>query len=79
MTNVVEKSTDYGKTFTQIGTLPYGGNGNAWSAGRVAGACMVIIDATTVFVAGGWYRKYPFTFRSLHEGTIWIKKGTPMM
>ena len=50
---MVERSTDYGKTFTQIGTLPYGGNGNNWSAGRVAGACMVIIDATTVFVAGG--------------------------
>ena len=36
--------------------MPYGGNGrNQRTAGRVGGACLVIIDATTVFVAGGFF------------------------
>ena len=61
-TDVVERSTDYGKSFQQIQTMPYGGNGRNQrtqqrTAGRVAGACLVIVDATTVFVAGGWFGK----------------------
>ena len=38
--------------------MPYGGNANPSNAGFVQGACLVIIDATTVFVAGGWFGKF---------------------
>ena len=60
---IVEQSTDRGKTFQQIQTMPYGGNGNAWTARRVVGACMVIIDATTVFIAGGYHGRCHSNFR----------------
>ena len=65
---IVEQSTDRGKTFQQIQTMPYGGNGKQRRAGHVQGACLVIIDATTVFVAGGQYGKY-FDFRILVQIT----------
>ena len=42
--------------------MPYGGNGKPWSTGRVIGACLVIIDATTVFFAGGHFGKSYFNF-----------------
>ena len=59
---IVEQSTDRGKTFQQIQTMPYGGNKKKEkTAGHVAGACLVIIDAKTVFVAGGKFGKYIFT------------------
>ena len=60
--DVVERSTDYGKSFQQIQNMPYGGNKKRKkTAGRVAGACLVIIDAKTVFVAGGIFGKCIFT------------------
>ena len=60
--DVVEISTDYGKSFKQIQNMPYGGNKKKEkTAGHVAGACLVIIDAKTVFVAGGKFGKYIFT------------------
>ena len=43
----VELSTDYGYTKTSLPDLPYGDE-------MVMAGCLVIINTTTVFVAGGY-------------------------
>ena len=42
----VELSTNYGQSKTSLPDIPYG---SGWNHG----ACLVIVDSTTVFVAGG--------------------------
>jgi len=44
----VELSTDYGQTKTSLGVIPY-----ASAYGVLKGACVVIVNKTTVFLAGG--------------------------
>ena len=41
-------SKDYGKTNSLLTNLPYG------SYNYVSGGCLVIVNSTTVFVAGGY-------------------------
>ena len=42
----VEISTDYGQTKTSLPDLPYGSD-------DLSSACLVIVNTTTIFVAGG--------------------------
>ena len=44
---IVERSTDYGQTFQNLSDVPYGGQYG------MNGACVVIVDEETVFMAGG--------------------------
>ena len=44
----VELSTDYGQTKTSLPDIPYGLNN------RVNDACLVIVNSTTLFMAGGY-------------------------
>ena len=48
---IVERSTDYGQTFQNLSDVPYG------NARGMNGACMVIIDEETAFMAGGRFGK----------------------
>ena len=48
LTKAVVRSTDYGHTFTSLPEMPYGVSGQG-----VFGSCLVIIDSTTIFLAGG--------------------------
>ena len=52
----VERSQDYGKTFSALPEMPYGPSGIGTDAG-VYGACLTIVDTNTVFIAGGRYNQ----------------------
>ena len=51
--NTVERSKNYGQTFTQLPDIPYRISG-AWGT---TGACMVILDADTALLIGGQFTR----------------------
>ena len=50
----VERSKNYGETFTSLPSIPYVGAPGSGIFG-LAGACFVIIDANTAMLVGGTF------------------------
>ena len=69
----VQWSTDYGQTQTTLASsVPYAQQaGKSW----ISGACVVIVNATTIFMAGGYSgnNHYPDTYYLDIDSKTWTE------
>ena len=64
---IVERSTNNGSSFQTLPDIPYG------STYGLFGACLVVIDANTVFLAGGRMGRFPYKHFTSHILHLMIK------